>query len=285
MGFGPLVDTDWLAAHLPDPALRLFDVRWYLDPSKRGADAFRAGHIPGARFMDADTELAVPGGRPGGALGRHPWPPVEQVEAVMSAAGVGPETTVVGYDDAGGAIAARLWYVLRAHGHDRVAVLDGGIPRWLAEGRPTEPGEVAPFPAARFSAKAPEGWVVSKADVRAAGDEMLLLDARAPERYRGEVEPIDPRGGHLPGARSAPVAGNLTSGPTPVLKSPEELRELYVALGADRLAPVAYCGSGITACHILLALEVAGLPGRLYAGSYSEWSSDPDCPVTVGPEP
>jgi thiosulfate/3-mercaptopyruvate sulfurtransferase len=133
---GPLVTTDWLLAHLRDPDLRVADVRWYLDPARRGRDAYLAGHIPLAVFVDVETELAAPGGRRGGPLGRHPWPPPEQVARVMGAAGIGNATRVVAYDDQAGGVAARLWYVLRAHGHAEVAVLDGGITKWLAEGLP-----------------------------------------------------------------------------------------------------------------------------------------------------
>ena len=279
-----LVGTEWLAENLHRPDLRIADVRWYLDPARRGREAYEAGHIPGAMFLDVERDLSAPGGGRGRPRGRHPWPEPGQVARVMSAAGVGPGTTVVAYDDQAGATAARLWYLLRAHGHDKVAVLDGGLAKWLAEGRPLETSVPVPPPAA-FEAKARPGWVVTKAEVASRPPDAVLLDARAGERYRGETEPIDPRAGHGPGAVSAPFAGNLTGGPVPVFRSPAELRERYAALGATRREPIVYCGSGVTACHDLLALHVAGLGGRLYAGSWSEWSADPERPVATGAEP
>jgi thiosulfate/3-mercaptopyruvate sulfurtransferase len=277
----PLVATDWLAERLGAPELRVADVRWYLDPAVKGRAAFEAGHIPGAVFLDVDTDLSAPGGARGSRLGRHPWPPAEQVERVMSRAGIGAATFVVAYDDAGGAMAARLWYLLRAHGHDAVAVLDGGITKWIAEGRPVESEQRLP-PPARFEARPLRaGWVLSKEDLLRERPP-LVLDARAPERYRGETEPVDPRPGRLPGARNAPYADNLTGGAVPVFRPPAELRRFYAALGAEKSVPVVYCGSGVTSCHDLLALELCGLRGRLYGGSYSEWSADPSLPVETG---
>ncbi len=261
--------------------MRAADVRWYLDPSRRGRDAYDAGHIEGAVFFDMDRDLAAPGGGRGRPVGRHPWPSEEQVSRVMGEKGIGPGTKVVAYDDQSGAMAARLWYVLRAHGHEDVAVLDGGLSRWLAEGRPltTEVPSVAP---ARFEARLRPGAVVGNDEMARTHGEHLVLDARAAERYRGETEPIDPRAGHVPGARSAPYTQNLAADGT--FRSPAELRQRYAALGADREEPIVYCGSGVTACHDLLALDVAGLRGRLYGGSWSAWSSDPALPVATGDE-
>jgi thiosulfate/3-mercaptopyruvate sulfurtransferase len=262
--------------------VRVVDVRWYLDPSRRGREAYAAGHIPGAVFLDLDTDLAAAGGGRGSPLGRHPWPRPDQVERVLRRAGVGPETTVVGYDDQAGAYAARLWYVLRAYGHEKVAVLDGGLAKWIAEGRPLDNAIPHPPPGA-FVARPRPGAVVDKHQVsRARAAAALLLDARAPQRYRGEAEPIDPRAGHIPGAVNAPYAANLTQGPEPLFRSPAELRAHYRALGAEEREPIVYCGSGVTACHDLLALELAGLRGCLYAGSWSEWSSDSSLPVETG---
>jgi thiosulfate/3-mercaptopyruvate sulfurtransferase len=279
--FGPLVSTDWLAEHIGDADVRVADVRWYLDPARKGSDAYRAGHLPGAVFVDLDRDLAAPGGARGGPLGRHPWPGPEHVERALAALGIGNQARVVAYDDQAGAMAARLWYVLRTYGHAAVAVLDGGIAKWKAEGRPLTTDEPLIVPAV-FHARPVEGMVLTKADVAALPAGALILDARAAERYRGESEPIDPRAGHIPGARNAPFSANLTGDPVPVFRSPEELRARYAAHGADREPPVVYCGSGVTACHDLLALERAGLRGRLYAGSWSEWSSDPACPVETG---
>jgi thiosulfate/3-mercaptopyruvate sulfurtransferase len=279
---GPLVSTEWVAAHVGDPRVRIADVRWYLDPARKGREEYLAGHIPGAVFFDADLDLAAPGGARGGPKGRHPWPSPEQVGRVMSRAGIAADTQVVAYDDLGGGIAARLWFLLRVHGHAQAAVLDGGITRWKAEGRPLETA-VAEVAVARFEARFDSARVLSKAQVAelAQAGDALLLDARAPERYRGDVEPIDPRAGHIPGARNAPFTANLDPVRSTFL-APEALRRRYAELGALEREPVVYCGSGITACHDLLALEVAGLRGRLYAGSWSEWSSDPSLPAQKG---
>jgi thiosulfate/3-mercaptopyruvate sulfurtransferase len=280
----PLVTTEGLAARLGDPDLRVVDVRWYLDPARRGRDAYASGHVPGAVFLDVETDLSAPGGRRGGPHGRHPWPPEEQVARVMGDAGIGAGTTVVAYDDQSGATAARLWYLLLAHGHERAAVLDGGIPKWTAEGRAVETG-VPSVDRRTFEARLRPGFLVPKEEMVRSHRTRLVLDARAPERYRGETEPIDPRAGHVPGARSAPFTGNLTGDAVRVLRPPEELRGLYAALGADERMPVVYCGSGVNACHDLLALRLAGLRGQLYPGSWSEWSSDGTLPVETGPGP
>jgi thiosulfate/3-mercaptopyruvate sulfurtransferase len=278
--FGPLVTTEWLAANAHDPGLCIVDVRWYLDPSMRGRDAYARGHIPGAIFLDVDRDLSGPGGRRGGPLGRHPWPSVSQIEQVMGEAGIDVGVRVVAYDDAGGSIAARLWHLLRSFGHGAVAVLDGGIVKWAAEARPLTTA-VPSIEPRRFVARRRADATLTKDEMIARDPETLVIDARAPERYRGEVEPIDLRAGHIPGAVSVPVANNLTTAPVPVFRSPAELRSLYGALGAERRPTVAYCGSGITSCHTLLALELAGLSGRLYAGSWSEWSADPARPVAT----
>jgi thiosulfate/3-mercaptopyruvate sulfurtransferase len=277
----PIVSTDWLADHLRDPDLRVVDVRWYLDPARRGRDAYAAGHISRAVFLDVETDLSAPGGGRGSPRGRHPWPSEEQVSRVMSAAGIGPGVRVVAYDDQAGAIAARLWYLLRAHGHDEAAVLDGGIVKWIAEGRALTTATPPPRPA-RFEARLRPGSVVDKQELATADRQVLMLDARAADRYRGDAEPIDPRAGHIPGAKSAPFSGNLTPGPIPVFLPPAALRRRYAALGAEASPPVVYCGSGVTACHDLLALTAAGLSGSLYAGSWSEWSADPSLPVATG---
>jgi thiosulfate/3-mercaptopyruvate sulfurtransferase len=278
-----LVGTAWLASHLGEPGLVVADVRWYLDPARRGRDAWQAGHVPGAVFLDVDEDLSAPGGGRGLPAGRHPWPSEEQVARVMGAAGIGPGVRVIAYDDASGSVAARLWYLLRAHGHEEVAVLDGGFARWQAEGRAvtTEPSRVRP---AVFTGRLRPGFVIEKAALAATHRGRVVLDARAPERYRGEKEPIDPRAGHVPGAKSAPWTGNLTSGPVPGFLPPAALRDRYEQLGAGRGEPVVYCGSGVNACHDLLALHLAGLRGTLYAGSWSEWAADPALPVATGEE-
>jgi thiosulfate/3-mercaptopyruvate sulfurtransferase len=278
-----LVDTEWLARQLSKPSLVVADTRWYLDPARRGRDAWRAGHVPGAVFLDVDEDLSAPGGGRGLPAGRHPWPSEEQVARVMSAAGIGPGVRVVVYDDASGSVAARLWYLLRAHGHDNVAVLDGGIAKWQAERRRLSTAEPRVRPAV-FAGRLKPGFVVSKAEMVADAAQRLVLDARVGPRYRGETEPVDPRAGHVPGARNAPWTDNLTSDETPVFLDPEELRRRYDALGAASQDPVVYCGSGVTACHDLLALHLAGRRGALYAGSWSEWASDPSLPAATGEE-
>jgi thiosulfate/3-mercaptopyruvate sulfurtransferase len=290
-----LVGTAWLArelgldgpapagARVPEATLRVVDVRWYLDPARRGRDAWRAGHVPGAVFLDVDEDLSAPGGGRGLPAGRHPWPSEERVARVMGAAGIGPGVRVVAYDDAAGSVAARLWHLLRAHGHDDVAVLDGGLAKWLAEGREVVAGETPVAPVV-FAGRLRPGFVIDKQGVIAEHRRRLVLDARAAERYRGETEPIDARAGHVPGAKSAPWTGNVMPGPVPVFLRAAALRKRYEALGAAREEPVVYCGSGVNACHDLLALHLAGLRGTLYPGSWSEWSSDPSLPAATGEE-
>ena len=277
----PLISTAELEARLGRADVRLVDARWYLDPTQQGSEAYRAGHIPGAVFLDLDRDLSGPGGERGGPMGRHPWPAASRVAEVMGRIGVSAGVTVVAYDDVAGGIAARVWYLLRAFGHEDVAVLDGGLTKWIAEGRQLT-RELPAIAPGSFEARERPGWVLGPGEAAAAE---LLLDARSPERYRGDAEPIDLRAGHIPGAVNAPFADNLTAGDVPVFRSAQELRATYAALGADRTEPTVYCGSGVTACHDLLALELAGLRGRLYAGSWSEWSSDPARPIETGSEP
>ncbi len=280
-----LVTPEQLAAN---PAARVIDVRWYLS-GKRGRDAYDRGHIPGAVFLDIDGELS---GDPTRGPGRHPLPSPPQFEMQMNRAGVGPGTDVVIYDDAGGAIAARLWFLLRLFGHrGGAAVLDGGIDRWIAEGRPLEtaaPQPDRPDPPFRADPARLSRRIVSAQTVSAAARDprALVLDARAPERYRGDVEPVDARPGHIPGAKSAPFAGNLAGGR---FKSPAELRARFAALGAeDADRVIAYCGSGVTACHDLLALHLAGFPDdklALYEGSWSDWARHSNLPAKRGQDP
>jgi thiosulfate/3-mercaptopyruvate sulfurtransferase len=281
-----LVGTGWLAGEISRGArdLRVVDVRWFLDPARKGREAFRSGHLPDAVFLDVDADLSAPGGGRFLPAGRHPWPDEAQVARVMGGAGIGPGVRVVAYDDGPGAVAARLWYLLRAHGHEDVAVLDGGVAKWVAEGRPlsTSDGPVAP---AVFSGRLRPGFVVDKHELLRTHRGRLVLDARSPERYRGETEPIDPRAGHVPGARCAPWRGNVTMDAAPVMLPPPVLRRRYEELGAAAEPPVVYCGSGVNACHDLLALHLAGLRGTLYAGSWSEWSCDPALPAATGEEP
>lgn len=282
----PLISTSELESRLGDPKLRILDARWYLDPTKKGLDAYRAGHIRGAFFADLANDFAGPFGRRGGPLGRHPFPSSAQVQNVIRLYGITSGVTVVAYDDAGGAIASRVWFVLKANGFDDCDVLDGGITKWIAEGREITDQPPSISTMTDFVATPRPGLVLSKAAFVAQKDVSLILDARIPERYRGDTEPIDPRAGHVPGARNAPYTLNLTAGPTPVFKPAAELRAHYESVGVRPDAePIIYCGSGINATHDLLALEIAGFKGRLYAGSWSEWSSDPSLPIATGDKP
>lgn len=272
--FGPLVGVDYLRAHLTEPTLRLIDFRWYLD-GRSGSDAYGAGHIPGGVFVDLERITGHQGG------GRHPLPDQETFTAAMREAGLGRTSYVVVYDDAGGSIAARLWWLLRWFGHPSVAVLDGGIQAWTGD---LETEERHPA-IGNFEATPPDsGRVIGYDDLRADRGRLTLIDARAPERYRGEEEPIDPKAGHIPGALSAHWKQAL--GPDGRLMPAAGLRDHFRRLGVESgERTVAYCGSGVTACHALLALEVAGLTGaRLYPGSWSDWSSR-DAPVATGAEP
>jgi thiosulfate/3-mercaptopyruvate sulfurtransferase len=277
-----LIQAEELASLLGDPRLRVFDCRFDLARPAYGRSAWLDEHIPGAVHADMNMDLA---GAP--ASGRHPLPAVADFEQRLRGWGVNADSRVVAYDDGNGAMAARLWWMLRWLGHDEVAVLDGGMRRWLQLGLPLSDDAPAPAPG-NFVARPRPETAVTAADVLAAtGDSSLrLLDARAPERYRGEVEPIDKVAGHIPGARNHPFGMSLDSQgrflPQAALRA-----ALEASLGgiAPRQA-IAYCGSGVTACHLLLALEHAGLAGaRLYPGSWSEWSGDPQRPVRAGPEP
>ena len=277
---GPLVSVDWLAANLTDPGLRIADVRWSLS-GPPGRDRHAEGHIPGAVFIDAEDELSSPGEGPG----RHPVPSATKLAAILGRAGIGDDHVVVAYDDAGGSIAARLWWLYRHYGHDGdCAVLDGGIAAWTDAGNALST-DVPANPAATWTPGPPADDLVGTDEVAAMlGGDALLLDARAAERYRGETEPIDPRAGHIPGAVSAPFTSNL--GADGRFLTPDALRARYASLGADDRPVVAYCGSSLSATHDLLAMELAGIDGgRLYEGSWSDWSSDPSRPAASGPTP
>jgi thiosulfate/3-mercaptopyruvate sulfurtransferase len=278
----PLVTTEWLAGHLGDPRWVVMDVRWYLQ-GKRGVDAYRQGHIPTALFVDVDRDLASPPGpsRPG----RHPLPSADAFADFLARAGVGPTDKVVAYDDGGGATAARLWWLLRYFGHGGGRVLDGGIQAWSAAGQALETREQVRPPAERMNLAPRANMVIDKARVHelSVRSQGVLLDARASERFEGTVEPVDARPGHIPGARSAPFVANLVA-PGGKFLPAEALAARYVALGVgDKTPVVAYCGSGVTACHDLLALSLAGRDDALlYEGSWSEWAADLALPAAVG---
>jgi thiosulfate/3-mercaptopyruvate sulfurtransferase len=266
----PFVDIDWLRRNL-DQVVKV-DVRWYLD-GRSGRETYERGHLPGATFVDLDTTLAAP---PSAAAGRHPLPTPATFAAGLGAAGIGDADTVIAYDDQGGVVAARLVWMLRVIGHE-AAVLDGGIQAW--------DGALETGPSKRAAATfRPRPWpdqrLISIEEIPAS--EALLLDAREPPRFRGEIEPIDPRAGHIPGAVSLPCRENLD--PDGRLRPPDQLRARLEAAGVKPGIPiVSYCGSGVTACHNLLVLEQAGLgAGRLFPGSWSQWSSDPDRPIATG---
>ncbi|HZB49317.1 MAG TPA: sulfurtransferase [Mycobacteriales bacterium] len=280
---GPLVGAADLAVEL---GLRpggtaavpvVLDVRWrLLGPPP--AELYAAGHLPGAVAVDLDADLAAPPG----AGGRHPLPDPADLQAALRRCGVRADSAVVAYDDGDGSSAARAWWLLRWAGHRDVRVLDGGFAAWTAAGLPTT--TEVPAPAPGDIVVRPGGMpVLDAAGAAATAARGVLLDARAAERFRGEVEPVDPVAGHIPGARSAPLAGNV--GPDGRFRPPAELRRRFAELGVTGDTPVGtYCGSGVTAAQQVLALELAGVPAALYAGSWSEWITDPARPVATGPE-
>jgi thiosulfate/3-mercaptopyruvate sulfurtransferase len=276
---GPLVSVADVVDALDDPALRLVDCRWYLGRPGDGRAAYDAGHLPGAIHLDIDTDLTAPSGP-----GRHPLPEPAAFRARLEAVGIGDEHTVVAYDDLGGWVASRLWWMLDDLGHDAVAVLDGGLGAWIAAGQQLTTAAPA-WPPASLSLR--DAWtrVVDRHALRASLGSVRLLDARAPARYRGEVEPIDAYAGHIPTAVSAPTDENLAAEQR--FLSPEQLAARYRELGADgtRGPVVVSCGSGVAATHDALALRIAGLPdATLYPGSYSDWTQQ-GWPVATGDDP
>jgi thiosulfate/3-mercaptopyruvate sulfurtransferase len=274
----PIVSVTDLAAALrgAEPPV-LLDVRWRLG-GPPGAELYRQGHLPGACYVDLDRELAGPPG----AGGRHPLPDPEVFAAAMRRCGLSRDREAVVYDEADGTAAARCWWLLRYFGHRRVRLLDGGYRAWQAAGEPVTTAEPAPVPG-DFAAE-PGGMPVLTAEAAAAlARDGLLLDARAGERYRGEVEPVDPVAGHIPGAVSAPTLRNV--GADGRFRDAGELRARFAELGAAAAGGTAigaYCGSGVTAAHQVLALELAGYRAALYPGSWSHWVTDPARPVETG---
>jgi thiosulfate/3-mercaptopyruvate sulfurtransferase len=255
----------------------LLDVRWRLG-GPPGIDSYREGHLPGAVFTDLDKVLAAP---PGPA-GRHPLPEAQGFQAAMRAAGVSHGRSVVVYDDGDSVAAARGWWVLRYYGHRDVRVLDGGYRAWLSAGLAVTRTEPTPEPG-DFTARPDSMPVLDAAAAQVVAGTGLLFDARARERYRGETEPVDPVAGHIPGAVSAPTAANLN--PDGRFKDTAQLAARFTELGgtAPGVGTVgAYCGSGVTAAHEVLALALAGIPAALYVGSWSNWVADPARPVATG---
>ena len=285
MPYTKLISTAELARHLTDPNWAIVDCRFSLNDATRGRRDYQRAHISGAVYGHLDEDLS--GSVIRGKTGRHPLPEVDAIAQTFSDWGIDATVQVVAYDDLGGALAAaRLWWLLRWLGHDAVAVLDGGWPRWHAEGRPVHSGYETR--ARRVFVPDPRlTMLVTTDDVLASLHEpnFRLFDARTADRYRGENETIDPVAGHIPGARSAPYPDNL--GPDGLFLSPENLRVRYAALLGDVPPDHAafYCGSGVTAAQDVLAMTHAGLVGsRLYAGSWSEWIADPTRPIKTGRE-
>ncbi len=273
-----LVTTAELARHLDDPDWLVLDCRFDLADPAAGAAAWRAGHIQGALHADLERDLSAPVTP---ATGRHPLPAPADFAATLARWGVGPRTQVVAYDAGGGIIAARLWWMLRWLGHDAAAVLDGGLAAWVTAGGALAYGTAATRPPSGFTPRLRPGMAGDAHDVHralAVGD--AVVDLRAADRFSGQVEPLDPVAGHVPGAVNLPFQLQLDAGNR--LRPAAELASLWrERIGARPGSEViCMCGSGVTACHGLLALEVAGIPGaRLYAGSWSEWIRDPERPV------
>jgi thiosulfate/3-mercaptopyruvate sulfurtransferase len=271
--FGTLIDTASLAARLSDHDMAIVDCRFDLADESAGEKAYAEAHIPGAVYAHLGRDLA---GSKTGTNGRHPLPASEQLVATFGRLGIDARTQVVAYDQDTGMYASRLWWLLRWLGHDDVAVLDGGFAHWDAEGRPAE-GGVATRIERHFNPHQRVGFTVTanQVGVLTRSRDDRIVDARAPERYRGEVEPIDPVAGHIPGAVNHFFQDNIENGR---FRSPEALRaafqETLGEVSPDRI--VCYCGSGVSACHNILALHHAGMPGaRLYPGSWSEWVAEP----------
>ncbi len=275
---GPIISVDDLAAVIGDPEVHVVDCRWYLVEPDRGRSEYDAGHLPGAVYVSLDEHMSGSEGP-----GRHPLPDPASFAVSMGALGLSPSDRVVAYDDRGGAIAARLWWMLSAQGFDGVSVLDGGIPAWIAAGHPISATPPNPVPVDPFDPRPWTGTVTIDQVAERAAD-AVLLDARDVERYRGDAEPVDSKAGHIPGARSLPLTDLLTEHGRFV--GIPQVRESFASVGfAAGGDAVAQCGSGVTACHLILAAEAAGL-GRpdLYVGSWSDWSST-DRPVATGATP
>ncbi|MFT4172727.1 MAG: sulfurtransferase [Rhodocyclaceae bacterium] len=285
MSYRTLIDAATLGRHLNEPDWIIFDVRHELSDGAAGRQAYDAGHIPGALFLSVDDDLSGP---KTGRNGRHPLPEQRVFAARLASLGVGDSTQVVAYDAHGGMFATRLWWMLRWLGHERVAVLDGGWPAWLQAAQPQSQRPAAPHTPGQLTLRPPLTRQVD-ADIvlsRLGSPDQQVVDARAADRFRGENETLDPVGGHIPGAANRFFKDNLDAQQR--FKPAEELRREWLAVmgHSDARRVVAQCGSGITACHNLLALELAGLAGAaLYPGSWSEWCADPARPVARGADP
>lgn len=279
--FDPIVDVAELAARIDEPLLRVCDVRWYLGDPDRGRREYREAHIPGAIEVDLEADLSDL--RAAGSFGRHPLPDPVAFAVRLGTLGIGPEDEVVAYDDGSGVPASRLWWMLDALGHRAVRLLDGGIARWRASGLPTRGGEEPPRASMALDLASAWPRTIGREALREGLGSVRLLDVRAGERYRGEVEPVDPKPGHIPTAISMPSSGNLDA--EGCFQDPASLTARFASLDAGSRPVVVSCGSGVTACHTALAMRVAGLPDpMLYAGSYSDWVNA-GLPVVLGPDP
>jgi thiosulfate/3-mercaptopyruvate sulfurtransferase len=283
MDFRTTIDAAALKVLIGRPAVAVLDCRFDLAAPEAGRQAYLRQHIPTARYADLNRDLSGP---PSASSGRHPLPQPERIAARLAELGVGDASQVIAYDDANGSIAARAWWLLRWLGHERVAVLDGGFKAWVAAAGALESGEPpGPPPATAFTPRVEPAAVVSTSGLIEAlqSPQYLLVDARAAERFSGAVEPLDPVAGHVPGAVNHPFSANLNSDGR--FLPPAELKRLWLNRldGTPPPKVMAMCGSGVTACHNLLALEMADLKGaKLYAGSWSEWIRDPNRPVALG---
>ena len=275
---GPVVSCAWLAGRLDDPGVRVLDTRWYLPEPGGGRRRYKEGHIPGAVFLDLDTDLSAPSGP-----GRHPLPTPDDFGGLMGRHGIGNHHHVVVYDQGPASIAARLWWMLRSSGHPGVSVLDGGYGQWTAEGHRTTVDEPE-FQPVEFEVRQDFTPTIDRDPLRARLGTVQVIDARPADRYRGENETIDPAAGHIPTSVSAPTDGNLDR--DGLFKPAAGLARRFADLGIDPAVPiVSSCGSGVTACHNILALHLAGWPeATLYPGSWSDWSTA-GFPVATGPEP
>ncbi len=272
-----IIDPETLLARIGDPDLRIADVRWWLADPAKGRRDYDSGHLPGAVFVDLDTDLASPPAPAG--PGRHPLPDPATFATRMADLGFDDDSEIVAYDDSGGAIAARLWWMLDNLGHPRVRVLDGGIAGWAAIGGPLTEAVRSHQPG-RLRLRNRWTRTIDRDALEVRLGSVGLIDARATERYRGDLEPVDAAPGHIPTAINRPITGNL--GPDGRFLDPELLRTRFEGLGAD---VVTYCGSGVNACHNALAMRLAGLADPLlYPGSYSDWAGT-GMPIATGNEP
>jgi thiosulfate/3-mercaptopyruvate sulfurtransferase len=275
-----IISTKVLAQHLTDPDWVIVDCQFDLANPDWGYQEYLHAHIPGAAYAHLDRDLS---GEKTVSTGRHPLPKPESFVKACSSWGIDDTKQVVVYDSMGGAYAARLWWLLHDYGHDNVAVLDGGWQKWLLEGRPVKIGEEKPKPS-KFSGTPGMMPVISSTELKESlqDGQQVILDARSPERFAGLVEPIDPVAGHIPGAINRFHGINL--GPENVFLPPDQLKKEYLQIfqNANPQKAIVYCGSGVTSCHLILAMKIAGLPSpRLYPGSWSEWIRDPHNPIVT----